>query len=178
MLKGIFCKFTNPHFFSLGSLLVFIFSSAAIGTEQNFTFRGKILENAGECTFVGDNSIIEFGDDVYIDKVNGTDYKKTKIPFELDCSDVSSVQLTIRIDATGTGLGCDKVLCTDHQGLGLKLYQNNSVLNVGEKIDFVVNANHKPLLLPSFYAVPVKINDVNLGAGKFSSMATVVLEAP
>ncbi|MBW1214089.1 hypothetical protein KYI92_13150 [Pantoea allii] len=160
--------------------LILCMMHPAGATEQLLAFSGTLLESAAECTISGEGSVlVEFGEDVYINKINGVDYKKTKIPFKVDCSDVSSVKMLVHIDAAGNGMGCGKLLCTDHKGLGLKLYQDNKALDVGEKVTFVVSENHVALLLPNFYVVPTRLNDDDvLEAGEFTSIASVVLEAP
>ncbi|PQK81328.1 hypothetical protein E2R52_04400 [Pantoea ananatis] len=136
---------------------------------------GTIIENS-DCTISqagGLGSLISFGNDVYISKIDGVSYKKTSIPVSIKCSNNSNGIVKISFQGTGVGSGCGKLLCTTIQGLGLQLYAAENKLDLGKFFySQLINGNVDS---PEFYVVPVKIENSSLKAGEFASVVTMIV---
>lgn len=149
------------------------------GDTTQINVSGTIVESSA-CTInaaTGNKIEVFFGDDVYIDKINGSDYKRTLIPIKLDCSNSAGLTMSLKINASGVGEGCNKYLCTDHEGLALKLFKDKTIdLNVGKELSFVVGKNGVATLPPSIYASPIITGAQKPKAGRFLSAATVVID--
>ena len=174
MLENDFFKFIVFNFFILVSVLFLTFVRSVFATEQDIYFSGTLLEDAVECTIIGGgNSIIDFGEDVYIANIDGVSYKKTPMPVSIRCNDDSDGIVEISFEGAGVGSGCDVLLCTSIEGLGLQLYAGEKKINLGKVLySELINGNVDS---PSFYAVPVKINDASLKSGDFFSVVTMIV---
>ncbi|MBW1214088.1 fimbrial protein [Pantoea allii] len=160
--------------------LVLIFSNAQATQEGDTTIvnvSGTIIENSGsDCTINnGAQQLVYFGDDVYIAKIDGVNYKKTILPVSFKCDEGSNGLVEISFVGAGTGEGCDTVLCTSIPGLGLQIYENESKITLGKKIYAEVK-NGSVIIPSSFYAAPVKINSTQLKAGEFTSVMSIIID--
>jgi len=159
-----------------------IFPAIAVskGDTTTVNISGTIIENT-LCTINSGNAIQVFlGNDIFIDKIDGESYKKTAIPINLDCTKATEgIHQSLVFKASGIGVGCDKYLCTDHDGLMLKLYRDTKNLDVGEEVSYVSMADGTALGLGGgldFYVVPLKKNNANPKSGLFLSAATIVVD--
>ncbi|KTS71420.1 MULTISPECIES: fimbrial protein [Pantoea] len=156
-------------------------SAVSEGDITTVNISGTIVEDV-TCTVNHGNAIQVFlGDDIFIDKIDGKTYKKTAVPINLDCTEATKgIVQTLSFKASGVGVGCDKYLCTDYEGLMLKIYHNNDVLNLEDKVSYVTLANGTAMVLDGgsldFYVVPLKKEGVKIKSGTFSSVATLVVD--
>lgn len=166
-------------------LLFFITSSLPVsavneGDTTTLNISGTIVEG-NLCTINHGNAIqVNFGDDVFIDQIDGSSYKKTVIPINLDCSEATPGTIqSLTFKANGVGTGCDKYLCTDHDGLMLKLYRDTKELSFGEEANYVTLSDGTAMGMGGgldFYAVPIKKEGVKIKSGLFLSAATIVVD--
>lgn len=142
------------------------------GSEFNLTIRG-VLEDAPECVINGNNKIdVDFGDDVYISKIDGVNYKKTQLIYNLICNDILSTSLKFGVKST-SGEGFDTGLIgTNKKGLAIRLYTDDSVLNTGEYVDFTYTGS----TVPAIYAVPISDLSSTLDEGEFIGSGILVIE--
>ncbi|NDJ59239.1 fimbrial protein [Enterobacteriaceae bacterium 4M9] len=136
-----------------------------------------ILVEAPQCTVNGNNRIdVDFGDDVYIRKIDGVTYKKTALAYSLDCASLADTKLKLAITGTPATFG-NGLLNTDKSGLGIRLYHDNTVLPAGDGVAQYVNFTWSgPDSGPALYAVPVVEEGATLTPGDFSGSGTLVVD--
>lgn len=136
--------------------------------QADVTFHGTLID-APPCVVNGGQKIqVDFGNDVMTTRIDGSEYKQ-RIDFTLDCSAATSSHQKVRI--TGTAAGFDaQALSGDIPGFGIALYHGQNRYTLGEWLSFT-----EPNL-PEFYAVPVKDPQTDLSGGRFSVLASLVVD--
>lgn len=163
-------------------LTVFMTGSAQAAEEGNttttLTIKGSVTE-APQCTVNNSNLInVDFGDDVEIQKLNGTSYKKTQLVYRMQCTGLTKSKMKVSITGRQAGFG-NGLLYTNTTGLGIRMYHNNTVLNVGTTAVEATPVNFDydgPGSEPLLYAVPVAQDGVRLVSGKFTGNGTLVID--
>ncbi|MGQ6550646.1 fimbrial protein [Serratia sp. IR-2025] len=133
------------------------------------TITGNLVESL-PCKINNDDPIdVVFGDDLIINKIDGTAYS-VAIPYNVTCADTTG---NVRLSFKGTAAGFDgAVVQTDKAGLGIRLLLGGNVLAINSTPGTVIN----PAALPTLSAVPV----VNGNAGQeptegpFTATATLL----
>ncbi|WP_421671714.1 fimbrial protein [Rahnella sp. EDr1-12] len=155
MIKMIILMFTVSISFSL-----------TVKAEDNFSLKGTLLEPP-KCGFNGGlQTLVEFGNRVGVNKVDGINYKQ-KIPYLMFC-EAESKPWDMAFILTGITTSYDgAAIQTNIDDLGIRLLINGKPFSVGKlvPIDF-----SKPPLLE---AVPVKRPGSTLTAGAFEAVATI-----
>lgn len=134
--------------------------------EDNFSLRGTLLEPP-KCGFNGGlTTLVDFGNRIGVNKVDGTNYKQ-KIPYLVYCEAESKPWDTSFV-LTGTATSYDNAaIQTDIEDLGIRVLINGQPFTIEQNvpIDF-----SKPPLLE---AVPVKKPGSTLTSGAFEAVATI-----
>lgn len=124
------------------------------------------------CTFNNNNPITVDFEDVLTTRIDGTQYKKMTVPYNLSCTGVLSKNgLVISISGTGVNLdGGSSVLRTNRNDFGIALLRNSSRIDVNSDQSFTwPNA-------PLLEAVPIKRPGATLtDIGDFTATATLKL---
>lgn len=135
--------------------LLFPVFSAITSAEQQTLHFSIVVSQEPECSVI--NSITDIGD-IYETLIDGTDYKKTRINFDLTCKQVliNSFKMTLFWPSSAIMDGKSVVL-TSIPNLGLAIYNENKPLNNNAAINFIYG-NQPPVL----FAVPIKPSGVSL----------------
>ncbi|BED96780.1 hypothetical protein Ef18B226LT_28640 [Escherichia fergusonii] len=118
---------------------------------------------------------MQFGE-VYISKINGTNYRTTEPLYTLNCGNraVGVDDLRLQLKGTTTVINGETVIATEIPGLGIRIENgaDNSLFRVGEGnwSDFNVNQ------LPNLKAVPVKQSGAQLTPAEFNASMTMVVD--
>lgn len=136
-----------------------------------------VLVDAPECTANGNNQIdVDFGDDVYINNIDGSTYKKTQLMYDLNCTSLADTRLKLAITGEPAAFG-NGLLHTSREGLGIRLYYRDSVLPAGNGVAEYVTFTWTDMnSVPELYAVPVVAEGVTLTPGDFSGTGTLVID--
>ena len=132
-----------------------------------------LVDGPPPCSVKGSN--VEFGN-VYINKINGTNYRTTEALYTLNCGNKASGVDDLRMQLKGstTVINGETVIATEISGLGIRIENgaDNSLFKVGEGnwSDFNVNQ------LPNLKAVPVKQSGVQLTPAEFNASMTMVVD--
>lgn len=147
-------------------LLVGIFFSQIVWSEDNFTLKGTLLEPP-KCGFNGGmNTLVQFGNRIGVNKVDGTNYKQ-KIPYLMYC-EAESKPWDMAFVLTGITTSYDNAaIQTNIEDLGIRILINGQPFTVDKLMPIDLS---KPPLLE---AVPVKKPGVKLTAGAFEAVATI-----
>lgn len=125
------------------------------------------------CSVKGSN--VNFGN-VYISKINGTNYRTTDALYTLNCANkVTGVDdLQMQLKGTTTVINGETVIATDISGLGIRNENgaDNSLFAVGENNWTAFDFNRQPELK----AVPVKQTGVQLTPSEFNATMTMVVD--
>ncbi|WP_318373707.1 fimbrial protein [Enterobacter sp.] len=125
------------------------------------------LVDAPECTVNGNNKIdVDFGDNLITRLVDGVNYR-TKIIYVLTCTSLAKQGLTLTINGTSASFD-SRLLRTNKDGLGIRLYSGSTAINPGQAINFNYGSS------PELYAVPVAQDNTTLTAGDFTGTGTMV----
>ncbi|PNF13570.1 hypothetical protein A6J71_00110 [Enterobacter cancerogenus] len=125
------------------------------------------LVDAPQCTVNGNNKIdVDFGDNLITRLVDGVNYR-TKIIYAMTCSSLAQQGLKLTINGTNASFGTG-LLRTDKDGLGIRLFNGSTFINVGQAINFTYGSP------PQLYAVPVAKDNTTLTAGNFTGTGTMV----
>ncbi|MGA4650076.1 hypothetical protein ACK6WK_22150 [Citrobacter portucalensis] len=127
--------------------------------------KGLLVEGP-QCIVNGNDKVdVDFGDNLITRRIDGVEYK-TVIIYDMTCTGLAQqgLKLTINgIDGFEKGL-----LGTGKEGLAIRLYKDDSILNVGEATTFTYGKH------PTLYAVPVAKDNTKLEAGVFFGLGTMV----
>lgn len=153
-------------------LLSVIFSAQAAqeGDTTTVTVSGTLIDTP-DCTINNNNQIdVDFGEDVIISRIDGVNYKRTPIPFDLVCFSLAKQGLTIAIDGAPSPLN-PQVIDTSVEGLGIQVFLDPALpLYRGTVISF----NYGDSFL-NFSAAPIVLGGATLSAQPFTGTGTVVL---
>lgn len=149
--------------------------AAAEGDTTTVTVSGVLVE-APECTVNGNNRIdVDFGEDVFIREIDGSSYKKTQLAYALSCTSLKDTKLKLAITGRPAAFGSG-LLGTDKAGLGIRIYNDNTVIPAGDGVARYVNFTwNGPGSGPALYAVPVAENIATLKPGAFNGSGTLVI---
>lgn len=147
---------------------------AVAGQSKQVSLSLRVLvDGPPPCSVKGRN--VQFGD-VYISKINGTNYRTTQPLYTLNCSSRASGvdDLRMQLKGTTTVINGETVIATEIPGLGIRIENgaDNSLFRVGEGnwSDFNVNQ------LPNLKAVPVKQSGAQLTPAEFNASMTMVVD--
>lgn len=151
----------------LGLILSFCFAGAPAAEQTRVTVKVTVI--APPCEINGNNLIeVNFGNDVMTTRVDGN-YKKMTVPYSVECKEIPSTAMKIRIDGTGAGFD-SQVLGTNKTDFGIAFLNGGNALPINRWLDFTYPN------LPRLEAVPVKRRGVTLSGGAFSAGATMKVE--
>lgn len=152
-------KYIIPFF----ALLLPVSGQAA----ENMQFHGALV--APPCTISGGKTIeVPFGDNLGVNKIDGTNYKKP-VPYTVDCESGYAVNnLAIIVDSTAPAIFDSSAVQTNKQGLGIRILVDGSAVTFAQRI--VVSDPASP---PMIEAVPVQDQSVTLTEGAFSATMTL-----
>ncbi|UAN45221.1 fimbrial protein (plasmid) [Serratia sp. JSRIV001] len=144
-----------------------LFTGVAGAVDVSIT--GNLVESL-PCKINNDDPIdVDFGDDLIINKIDGTAYSVT-ISYNVACADTTG---NVRLSFQGRAAAFDATAVeTSRAGLGIRLLLGGRVLAINSTAGTVIN----PAALPVLSAVPV----VNGGAGQeptdgpFTATATLL----
>jgi type 1 fimbria pilin len=166
----------NHKFIASAGLLVLagwgISDIAAAGDIKQVDLTLRILvDGPPPCSVKGSN--VEFGDNVVINKLDGTNYRQDA-KYTLDCGNKVSDDLQMQLKGNTAVINGETVLSTDITGLGVRIENgaDNSLFAVGENNWTPFNYNSQPQLK----AVPVKQNGVQLTPSEFNASLTMVVD--
>lgn len=146
-----------------------LMSTRAMALQKHVTVKGNVTMNT--CT-INDGSTIDipFGDDVIINRIDGKEYKKTKIPYEVYCEGgETGATLQITVSGTRASFG-DGLLKTNTEGLGIQFLNDSEVMVLNSD---VVTFNYLKDPVPVLYVVPVSDPSIKLKGGNFRATATI-----
>ncbi|MCK7268877.1 hypothetical protein L8O48_17590 [Enterobacter cloacae] len=168
------------HIMNKASLFFAIFILSLINTGRvsaggealNLSVRG-VIEDAPECTINGNDMIdVDFGDAVYSQKIDGLNYKRQKLIYNMSCSNMLSTSLKVKVVST-SGEGFESgMIGTNRDGLAIRLYSDNGVLHTDEFLNFTYNNDSGG---PNIYAVLAAKETSELVEGTFSGAGTLVI---
>lgn len=137
--------------------------------DADITFHGTLLEAPPCVVNGGDNVVVDFGDEMMTNRIDGTLYRQ-RIAFPLDCSKAIASEQRVRISGASVSTPDGEVLSTPLSGLGLALYQGKSRYTLGKWIAFTDPD------VPELYVVPVRLNGADPAGGAFSVLASLVVD--
>ncbi|WP_421512476.1 fimbrial protein (plasmid) [Enterobacter sp. JS8-1] len=138
------------------------------GSEAEVTFHGTLIEAPPCVVNGGEPIVVDFGNEVMTTRIDGVTYKKD-INFTLDCSEAISRKQKIRISGS-TATFDTKALSAGQPGFAIALYQGTERYTPGEWLLFT------DPVLPDLKAVPVKQDGVTLDGGRFTVLASLVVD--
>lgn len=153
--------------FGVLSVLPFIAEAAF-----TINFNGSLVVTPPECTVnSGTTADVNFGD-VHETLIDNSSYKRTKIEYALNCTQVYSNALKMTLSWNAITLNGQSVVRTNRTNLGIAVYQDNTRLNNGSVLNFTYGGS-----MPALYAVPIKpAGTVLTDGGNFSGTLTMVVD--
>lgn len=135
--------------------------------DENMQFHGALV--APPCTISGGKTIeVPFGDNLGVNKIDGTNYKKT-VPYTVDCkSGYAANNLAIIVDTTTPATFDASAVQTNKDGLGIRILVDGVAASFAQRI--VVSNPASP---PVIEAVPVQKPSVTLTEGAFTATMTL-----
>ncbi|WP_129543557.1 fimbrial protein [Serratia sp. 1D1416] len=157
---------------ALTLLAVLFIGQPARAATVDITVKGVVIAKP-KCEINGGKDIeVSFGD-LNIADIDGVNYGKRKIPYQVVCNgDTSGMNgfMKVKLQGNGPDFG-DGLLRTDNNNLAIKLlFQNTQQLKLNEWLNF-----YYPIL-PELHAVPIKRSGATLRGGDFSGSATLLVE--
>ena len=120
-------------------LLLTAFMASSVQAEVNngdmttLTIRGILVETP-ECVVNNQEPIeVDFGEDVVISRINGVDYKKTRIMYSLLCTSLAKQGLKVTIIGEPAAFNTS-LLATSKSALGIQLMHENAALSPGSSV--------------------------------------------
>lgn len=147
---------------------------AVAGQSKKVSLSLRILvDGPPPCSVKGSN--VDFGN-VYINKINGTNYRTTTPLYTLNCDNraVGADELRMQLKGATTVINGETVMATEIPGLGIRIENgaDNSLFRVGE-------GNWTPFNFyqsPNLKAVPVKQSGAQLMPAVFNATMTMVVD--
>ncbi|MFP2428872.1 fimbrial protein [Enterobacter ludwigii] len=153
--------------FWLAGMLMSVTGWAEQGSMAVLTVTGTLVETP-DCTVNNNNTItVNFGE-VITTQIDGTEYKKTTIPYTLTCNSLAQQGLRMTLTGTASPVG-SSYFATNRSQLGIKITYGDSVISPNDSLTF--NYGTTPVL----YAIPYSSNAAALTTGVFYGSATMVL---
>ncbi len=146
-------------------------SSAVSAKESSIavSFSGMLVD-AAACSIEANQPIqVSFGNQVVVEKIDGLEYQQA-IAFRLNCSQLNSTAMRLRIQGSATQIAGRTVLDAGKNGLGIALYRNRS--NMSPNVWYSFTYPNPPTLT----AAPIKNSTANLELGSFAMTATLTIE--
>ncbi|PJI65696.1 fimbrial protein [Serratia sp. TKO39] len=153
-------------------LVMLIVSHPAHAASVDVTVKGVITAKP-KCEINGGKGIDVLFGELNIADIDGVNYGKRKIPYQVVCDgDTSGMNglMKVKLQGISPNFG-DGLLRTDNNDLAIKLLQqSNQQLKLNEWLNF-----YYPYI-PELQAVPIKRNGATLRGGDFSGAATLLVE--
>lgn len=152
----------------LSMLLFYSMTSGATTSPDVFTFTmTAIVVESASCTLNNGNDInVTFGNEVDIAEINGVNYK-TKIPYNLQCSNLGKNSITMEISGATAEFGTG--LLSVQPGFAIQILSDEVAQSVNSP--FAIDGHN----LPTLMAVPVKNAGATLTPGAFDTSATIIV---
>lgn len=151
-------------------LLGLLLGSFTLQAAENLQFNGTLIAPP-ICTVNNQETLeIDFSN-VWIDKIDGNNYKKP-VGLSVECdydNQDNAIQMTLTFGGSPSSFN-PAAIATDIKGLGIAIAQNGVPLTIGKAL--VVNEQNMPLL----EAVPVKESGASLKENAFEAWATIKVE--
>lgn len=153
-------------------LMISLLVSGAIstaGAAENMHFSGTLIAPP-PCTINNNQMVdVDFGQRVGVKKVDGKNYLQT-VDYQITC-EPGTGGLVLGLTVTGIPSAFDEAaLKTNKSDLGIRLLQAGQPFTLNKRI--AIDAANPPLL----QAVPVKKPGVELSAGAFEVLATLLAD--
>ncbi|ELY6210997.1 fimbrial protein [Cronobacter dublinensis] len=135
--------------------------------DDNMTFHGTLV--APPCTISQGKAIeVDFGDDLGVNKIDGSNYKQP-VNYTVDCETGYSVNnLAVVVDTTHPAAFDSAAVGTDKTGLGIRILVDGAVATFAKRV-----AVNDPASPPVIEAVPVQDPAVTLTEGAFEATLTL-----
>ncbi|WP_350024968.1 fimbrial protein [Providencia rettgeri] len=160
--------FKSQVFISIISILICFNTASASMASIGLTI--TVIEPPN-CSFVEGNTLnVDFGD-VQQDLIDGASYKKTNVNYNLQCTNLSTNLLKMKLSWTNFRVNGVDAIKTNRDNLGIAIYQDNNIVSNNSNIHFIYGA------MPSIYAVPIKPSGSMLSdAGDFNAEMIMTIE--
>lgn len=113
---------------------------------------------------------VDFGDDININRLNGSNYRQT-VDYKVIC-DTDGQPWPLRLRFEGSSNAWDaQSLATSDVNLGIRLALNSNPVSFG--VNYPVQSSANP---PTLTAVPVSNNSADPAEGRFSATARLLAE--
>lgn len=131
-----------------------------------------ILVDTPDCVVNNQNPIeVDFGEDVVISRIDGLNYKKTRILYSLLCTSLAKQGLKVTITGEPAAFNAG-LLATSKPALGIQLLDESTPLTPGNSVAF----NYNNGVTPELWAVLAVQNNTLPTAGSFDGSGTMVFE--
>ncbi len=140
-------------------------AAVVVSVEGNLLPPACVVHNGG-----GGDIDVDFGDDININRLNGTNYRQV-VTYGVTCGD-DGHKWPLRLRFVGTGASWDaQTLRTSEKNLGIRLTLNGAPVNFGSNIPVTDSTN-----LPVMVAVPVANPSESPDEGEFTAAANLLAE--
>lgn len=158
--------------FSFASAFLSLFIQTTLAVTVDVTVKGVVIAKP-KCTINSGQDIkVSFGD-LNISDINGVNYGKRQIPYNVICSSNTSGAnglMKVKLQGVSANFG-DGLLSTDISGLAIKILDGNSQqIMINEWLNFTYPD------VPELYAVTIKNSQEILHGGDFSSSASLLID--
>ncbi|MEX6159322.1 fimbrial protein [Providencia manganoxydans] len=156
----------------MSSLMIITWQSSA--AEFSIVIKATIIDKT--CDINGgvvDQPINVIFDDIVINSINGKDYRRTPIIYNIDCKDEDDdAKPPLRLKFGGTGASFDSSILrvNEEDNLGLLIQANGSQMKINEWFEFNYGSE------PKLYVVPVANKLGGIRGGDFTASGTLSVE--
>lgn len=157
----------SQYFMGLLGLLLSMSSEAL-----DVHFSGTLVVTPPECTVNGGTTTdVNFGD-IHETLIDNSSYKRSPIDYTLNCTNVYSNSLKMKVSWSEITLNGQSVIRTNRTNLGIAIFQGNTRLSNGSVVNFTYGSGQ-----PELYAMPVKpAGTVLTDGGSFNGTLTFVVD--
>ena len=155
----------------VGFVIALALLSAAAQASEVVNVQGTLLPPLCRVENVGGGDIrVDFGDDININRLNGSNYRKS-VPYTVNC-DSDGQQWPLRLRFVGaTNAWDNQALAASDPNLGIRLALSGTGVEFGMDIP-VADSNNLPVMT----AVPVRSGAADPAEGQFSATANLLAE--
>lgn len=144
--------------------------------EANMQFSGQLFAPPG-CTVSdkGGRMEVRFEGNIAINRIDGKDYRRQTIPYQIECPGASDAGITwhMRLTLIGADAYFDpSALKTSETDLGIRVLLDGTALIPNQPREIDLNTTNLPLL----EAVPVKSIGAELPSTNFTASALLIAE--
>lgn len=161
----------NIKYFRMRFILLLLFLPCTLWASAEFSVIIDMTVIKPLCTINNNKEILINFESVSIDKIDGQEYKKKNIQFDIACPGINSADLDVQITGEATNFAVsENLLKTDNLDLGIKILADNKKLPINTWLPFAW-----PNQVPSLAVVLVKREGATLSDGQFNAGAVINL---